>query len=939
LRRWVRGAQDLFPALSTRKFIMAIAALPQSTVHLLGSAQALTTPTSLVKELVDNALDAKALSIDIIISSNTIDKIEVRDNGQGIQQEDLDALGRRGHTSKLRSFDELKSIGGVSLGFRGEALASAVQLGEVTVTTRTDGEPVATKVKLKAPGGIDSRSRASHPTGTTVSVTKFMYKLPVRKQTFLKEASKTLAKIKELLQAYVLARPNIKFSFKVIKESKALFSYAPRPNDGIKEVVSQIFGKEAASQCISKSARFPERVVESTAEYGMNSQTIEDYMELKNNDFIVNVFLPKPDADPSKIGHGQYISVDSRPVTHEKNAMRRIVTIFNRYMKESLPESSGKTKSPFLRLDITCPAGSYDPNVEPAKNDVIFGNESVVLEAIETLFKDLYGEPKAIPYVPTPQSLKGKLDNFELLLARKPATHLTNNSPSPPARELILENPPETVLSTSPTKSSVANDNSGACGSAAVENEDIDEQEDTPTRKWAFDMSKDLSEEIQGYERPSRRFQQHHNTQISASGAKFDPHNSLNPWIIAKLTAPIQQRDQSAITASRASYPVSRLTANSLLTPQHSSDPVASDSETQSQDGPSRPRQTFRSDDIQSLHVPLAENLPYQRPEPAIHQSIFQSNRRLLTSDADDEVLLDGDDSGSSKPKGNDFVTARNIPDAALMSPPATLVPKKPKGVNRSFVPPMRRNLENTPSHDVEALRQTKLTSGFAASGRHNCMNQDMSEQQPNLDLEWSMDFEHRKELASRRRRDELRAATLEVERSDTREVVRSSPHKNRYNAAIATLEAGHLPLSATETAREPFKTLLPDGDPRAYLMRRQKSVRAQKSKLGEAPKMTRAKSNRLPLENVPENEKTHNFVLRLSGDMDNLRRVAKDVMKSDMYVKKGNEFLGLRIGSLETTGLASRVQATVAKWMERDVKENCEVEYMFDNLVAVDEL
>src|SRR5882757_6662139 len=109
---------------------MAITALPEGTVHLLGSAQVLTTPTSLIKELIDNSLDAKATSVDIFLSPNTLDKLEVRDNGHGIPQEDLDALGRRGHTSKLRSFDELKSIGGVSLGFRGEALASAVQLGE-----------------------------------------------------------------------------------------------------------------------------------------------------------------------------------------------------------------------------------------------------------------------------------------------------------------------------------------------------------------------------------------------------------------------------------------------------------------------------------------------------------------------------------------------------------------------------------------------------------------------------------------------------------------------------------------------------------------------------------------------------------------------------------------------------------------------------------------
>ena len=204
---------------------MAITALPDATIHLLGSAQALTTPTSLVKELVDNALDAKATSIDILISPNTLDKIEVRDNGHGIPQQDLDALGRRGHTSKLRTFDELKSIGGISLGFRGEALASAVQLGLVSVTTRTEGEAVATSVQLKAPGGIANQNRTSHPVGTKVSVTKFLYNLPVRKQTAQKDSAKTMKKIKELLQSYAFARPRVRFCLKVASGGKGSWSF------------------------------------------------------------------------------------------------------------------------------------------------------------------------------------------------------------------------------------------------------------------------------------------------------------------------------------------------------------------------------------------------------------------------------------------------------------------------------------------------------------------------------------------------------------------------------------------------------------------------------------------------------------------------------------------------------------------------------------------
>jgi DNA mismatch repair protein MutL len=218
---------------------MAITALPEATIHLLGSAQVLTTPTSLIKELVDNSLDARATSINILVSSNTLDKLEVRDNGHGIPQEDLNALGRRGHTSKLRSFEELKFLGGVTLGFRGEALASAVQLGEVSITTRTDAESIANKVKLEAPGRIEDQSHTSHPVGTTVSVLNFMAKLPVRKKTFEKEAAKTLVKINELLRAYALARPFIKFSLKVTKSGKGSWSYVPRPNGDIRAAVSQ----------------------------------------------------------------------------------------------------------------------------------------------------------------------------------------------------------------------------------------------------------------------------------------------------------------------------------------------------------------------------------------------------------------------------------------------------------------------------------------------------------------------------------------------------------------------------------------------------------------------------------------------------------------------------------------------------------------------------
>jgi DNA mismatch repair ATPase MutL len=101
---------------------MPIAALPQETTRLICSTLALTDTTSVIKELIDNALDARADSISVEISANTLDIIQVKDNGTGIDIQDRLLLCKRGHTSKIRTIEDLASLGGSSLGFRGEAL-------------------------------------------------------------------------------------------------------------------------------------------------------------------------------------------------------------------------------------------------------------------------------------------------------------------------------------------------------------------------------------------------------------------------------------------------------------------------------------------------------------------------------------------------------------------------------------------------------------------------------------------------------------------------------------------------------------------------------------------------------------------------------------------------------------------------------------------------
>ncbi|KKA29462.1 hypothetical protein TD95_005046 [Thielaviopsis punctulata] len=194
---------------------MPIKALPPETYRKFISSFVITSPDVLVKELVENSIDAGATSIEVLVSANTVDRIQVRDNGSGISQDDFDVLGRRSHTSKLTSYSELICKGGTTFGFRGEALASANTHGSVTITTRTKADKLASTISLVPKiGGVSLCKPTSGVFGTTVAVARLFGNLPVRRQQFTKSASKTLAKIKETLLRILMVRPGLKIVFK-----------------------------------------------------------------------------------------------------------------------------------------------------------------------------------------------------------------------------------------------------------------------------------------------------------------------------------------------------------------------------------------------------------------------------------------------------------------------------------------------------------------------------------------------------------------------------------------------------------------------------------------------------------------------------------------------------------------------------------------------------
>jgi DNA mismatch repair ATPase MutL len=134
---------------------MPIAQLPPNTVCTISSSQVLTDSCSLVKELIDNSLDAEAAVIFVEVSLNALDIIQVRDNGLGITPDDRRLLCNRHCTSKIRGLADLETIGGQSLGFRGEALASAAELsGSIVVSTRVEGEATAVSLTIGRKGEI-----------------------------------------------------------------------------------------------------------------------------------------------------------------------------------------------------------------------------------------------------------------------------------------------------------------------------------------------------------------------------------------------------------------------------------------------------------------------------------------------------------------------------------------------------------------------------------------------------------------------------------------------------------------------------------------------------------------------------------------------------------------------------------------------------------------
>ncbi|KAL8780019.1 MAG: hypothetical protein Q9213_006663 [Squamulea squamosa] len=853
---------------------MTIAALPSQTVRAIGSTQALTDSASVVKELVDNALDAQATSISIDVATNAIDVIQVKDNGHGIDPIDRPLVCKRYCTSKIRDLDDLAIIGGASLGFRGEALASAVELsGGLTVITRIMGEATAVNLKVSQKGEVANEDRVSHAVGTTVRITSFLKSIPVRQQTAIKDSAKQLAKIKRILQAYALARPFVRLSLKILKakNDKGNWVYVPKSDASVLDAAVKVVGKKVTDQCrwvVWNSNTFSREAGATQRDNTMISIHLDSSCRIE-------ALIPNSDADPAAIsGTDQYISIDSRPVSSIRGTLKQIVQLFKSYIRSSCTSSTDqKITNPFLCMNIVCPPASYDANVEPAKDDVLFSDSTGVLEMVESFLKCQYGELQTKQKQATKsKSTTTEPRGFDLLLARKPppAPHDGNGMAS--------LNASPTELQEMPTRDKEIMDQIGGIRHC-VEEASSDTSHSSPTRPrsntdhhWRQSMHPD------DYDDPP----------VITNGAlkdrEFDDEEELgdvrvsNPWTLAKLNAPVhcQRPSGSGVNGVGSNQ--------QLLTPsrQHGSlgeDLSSPDFHLGPMKSPSLPTpaksQTGSTPDFASpdtFPYPIKRWGKVQREADPRREHCSNGKESTLTrldtwvqrpppqSDARSQGPLFLEDDVVLPRTNRDFVSAADLPHGTPLDaiPDISKTPRRKDGqrkqqhriasdtVNKPFKPPAVHDptrvwfdhLDNPSMRPTKPNKKridkclvTKSPNDTTAAGIE--YDPTVDEEAPQRQYQYpglalTMDYEARKAAATAQRRALLRQQSshysqqqdsLRISSEQSTQIkispsqqssLPSSPHQNRYNSAIAAL---HTPLRGEMHPRTAL-SLITNGTP-----------------------------------------------------------------------------------------------------------------------------
>ena len=372
--------------------------LDAATSNAIAAGEVIERPMSIVKELMENSIDAGATQITVEIADGGITLIRVRDNGCGMDEEDAQKAFICHATSKIRSLDELFSLH--SMGFRGEALASIAAASRVTLSTK---EPLAEKgTCVKYEGGqFISCEPIGMPSGTTVEVRDLFYNLPARFK-FLKKDQTEANYIQVLIERFILCHTDI--SFKFIKNGKTVLQ-SPGNCDAESALYS-VYGKEICSAC---------RPINSN----IDGITVKGF-----------VGLPKI----SRASRSEQIIFVNQRLIRSKTITSAIDAAYTNMLM--------KGKYAFVILDILIPSADLDVNVHPQKAEVRFSNESMIYRAVyHAIVNTLSQESMSVEYAfhkdSTSEAVGGET---------KPSLEITKNSHS---EEKTQPNAPQSIVSKS----------------------------------------------------------------------------------------------------------------------------------------------------------------------------------------------------------------------------------------------------------------------------------------------------------------------------------------------------------------------------------------------------------------------------------------------------------------------------------------------------------
>lgn len=312
-----------------------IALLPENLVSQIAAGEVVERPASVVKELLENALDAKADQIELSLEDGGIRAIRVRDNGDGIEPDDLFLAVQQHATSKIRSLDDLLAVR--SHGFRGEALASVGSVAELTITSRTPQAEHANSISNRS--GQWQLAPAAGGRGTMVEVLGLFHAIPARRR-FLKTAATELNHCREVFQRAALAHPQVRWQFR--HNDKLLVSL---PAQDPADRVARLLDVDASTLAVCSQAHGP---------------------------MTIHAFLQRP-TEASHAADRQYFYVNGRPVRDRMlaHAMRSVYA-----------DLLHSDRQPRFALFIDIESDRVDVNVHPAKAEVRFRESQAVYQAV-----------------------------------------------------------------------------------------------------------------------------------------------------------------------------------------------------------------------------------------------------------------------------------------------------------------------------------------------------------------------------------------------------------------------------------------------------------------------------------------------------------------------------------------------------------------------------